>query len=545
MSKLTNTQKQIAAPILKELKNRLGFLNSVGLNYLSLNRTARTLSGGESQRIRLASQIGSGLTGVLYVLDEPSIGLHQKDNDKLIDTLKHLRDLGNTVIVVEHDEDTIANADWIVDVGPKAGEHGGEIVFSGSIDDFRNYADSVTADFVSHRRQITRDLIVARARENMNLDKDLNDLEVENVNTMRDEDVEGQGIYYSKLAPRKNKLETKKDKKNTSKAIKIIGANENNLKNVTVSIPLGKFVCVTGASGSGKSTLINEILGKALMREIYDSNELPGSHKSIEGMDNVDKIVIIDQSPIGRTPRSNSATYTGVFNPIREIFAATRESKLRGYKVGRFSFNTKGGRCEKCKGDGVLKIEMNFLPDVEVTCEECHGKRYNRETLEIDFKGKNIADILEMTVEEAVRFFENVPSIYNKLKTLDKVGLGYIRLGQSATTLSGGEAQRVKLATELAKRQTGQTFYLLDEPTTGLHFADVENLLVVLHSLVLKGNTVLCIEHNLDVIKTADHIIDLGPEGGDKGGEVIAVGTVEDIINSKRSYTGKYLAKSQ
>ncbi len=506
---LSKNEYIIAKQILKELSARLGFLVSVGLNYLTLSRKAKSLSGGESQRIRLASQIGSGLTGVLYVLDEPSIGLHQKDNEKLIKTLKYLRDLGNTVIVVEHDEDTIHNADHIVDIGPRAGEHGGEIIFEGNLEQLKK-SKTLTADYISKRRVITKEQILKDIR---NIEKDVNDLEVERI------------------------------KKTSGKYIEVLGASENNLKDISVKFPLGKFITVTGASGSGKSTLVNDILAKALMKEIYDSKDFPGKHKGINGVENIDKVVVIDQSPIGRTPRSNPATYTGVFNFIRDMFSQTKEAKMRGYGPGRFSFNTKGGRCEKCSGDGVIKIEMQFLPDVYVTCEECDGKRYNRDTLEIDFKGKNISDILDMTVEEALKFFENISFINNKLKTLDRVGLGYIRLGQAATTLSGGEAQRVKLATELAKKQTGKTMYILDEPTTGLHFYDVEQLLHVLHSLVQKGNTVLVIEHNLDVIKTADHIIDLGPEGGDKGGSVIFEGSVSDIVECKESYTGQWLKK--
>ncbi|MEI6462519.1 MAG: excinuclease ABC subunit UvrA [bacterium] len=535
-TELTESQKIISKQILKELNSRLGFLISVGLDYLTLSRTAKTLSGGEAQRIRLASQIGSGLSGVLYVLDEPSIGLHQKDNSKLIATLKYLRDLGNTVIVVEHDEDTIRNADWITDIGPKAGEHGGEVIFNGTLEDFLKTKTSITADYITGKRTINKEDIIAKTQL---VEKDLNDLEVESFQT---------GDY---MMSKKNKLEMQKMKlqlieqpvKKEQKYIEIIGAEENNLKNINVKIPVGKFVCVTGSSGSGKSTLINEILAKKLMSYFYKNKELPGKHKEIRGLNNIDKVVVIDQSPIGRTPRSNPATYTGVFNFIRDIFSQTKEAKMRGYGPGRFSFNTKGGRCEKCSGDGVIRIEMQFLPDVYVTCEECGGKRYNRDTLEIDFKGKNIADVLDMTIEEALKFFDNIAFIKNKLKTLDKVGLGYIRMGQSAVTLSGGEAQRVKLATELAKKQTGKTLYILDEPTTGLHFYDIEHLLVVLHSLVQKGNTVLVIEHNLDVIKTADYVIDLGPDGGDKGGEVIFEGTITELLKNKKSYTAEWLKK--
>ncbi|MEI6886988.1 MAG: excinuclease ABC subunit UvrA [bacterium] len=535
---LSESYKLISKQILKELNSRLGFLISVGLDYLTLSRTARTLSGGEAQRIRLASQIGSGLSGVLYVLDEPSIGLHQKDNSKLIKTLKYLRDLGNTVIVVEHDEDTIMNADWITDIGPKAGEHGGEVIFNGTLGDFLKTKTSITADYITGKRTINKEDILAKTEL---VEKDLNDLEVESFKT---------GDYMmskkNKLMMQKMKLKLKDEepKTSTQKYIEIIGAAENNLKNIDVHIPVGKFVCVTGSSGSGKSTLINDILAKKLMNHFYKSKELPGKHKEIKGLENIDKVVVIDQSPIGRTPRSNPATYTGVFNFIRDIFSQTKEAKMRGYGPGRFSFNTKGGRCEKCSGDGVIRIEMQFLPDVYVTCEECSGKRYNRDTLEIDFKGKNIADVLEMTIEESLKFFDNIAFIKNKLKTLDKVGLGYIRMGQSAVTLSGGEAQRVKLATELAKKQTGKTLYILDEPTTGLHFYDIEHLLVVLHSLVQKGNTVLVIEHNLDVIKTADYVIDLGPDGGDKGGEVIFEGTIPELLKNKKSYTAEWLKKT-
>lgn len=531
MSNLTKSQKTIAKQILKELHARLGFLNSVGLNYITLSRTAKTLSGGEAQRIRLASQIGSGLTGVMYVLDEPSIGLHQKDNEKLIETLKYLRDIGNTVIVVEHDEDTIKNADWIVDVGPKAGEHGGEIVFNGTIKDFLEYKESITSDYISGRKKIEKAAILQKAERDVLTDKDLRDIEVES----------GAQLYENRF--KKLKVTDKNVGQKKDKYLTINGAKENNLKNISVSIPLSKFTVVTGASGSGKSTLINDILSNALMKEVYDSKVVVGAHDNIKGMEYIDKAVIIDQSAIGRTPRSNPATYTGLFNSIRDIFAETKEAKVRGYGPGRFSFNTKGGRCEKCKGDGVIKIAMQFLPDVYVECEECDGKRYNIDTLSVDFKGKNISDILNMTVEESANFFIAHPTIYNKLHTLEKVGLGYIRLGQSATTLSGGEAQRVKLATELSKRQTGKTVYILDEPTTGLHFADVENLLIVLHALVKKGNTVIVIEHNIDVIKTADHIIDLGPNGGQDGGEIIVEGTVDEVMDCDRSYTGAWLKK--
>lgn len=482
----------IAKLILKEITARLQFLLDVGLSYLSLDRGADTLSGGEAQRIRLATQIGSGLTGVLYILDEPSIGLHQRDNTRLLTTLKNLRDLGNTVIVVEHDEETIREADFVVDIGPGAGKHGGEIVSVGTPDQVAKDSNSITGHYLVGTEEIS---IPKRRRS-------------------------GNG-----------------------KKLAVVGATENNLQNVNAEIPLGKFVCITGVSGSGKSTLLNDILAKALSKYFWDSKDEPGEHKKITGVEHIDKMINIDQSPIGRTPRSNPATYTGVFTYIRDLFAETREAKMKGYKAGRFSFNVKGGRCEKCQGDGVIKVEMNFLPDVYITCEECHGKRYNREALEIHYNGKTISDVLEMTVDEAKMFYANVPAIKRKLDTLSEVGLGYMHLGQNATTLSGGEAQRIKLATELARASTGRTLYILDEPTTGLHFADVKRLIHVLNALVEKGNTVVVIEHNLDMIKTADWIIDLGPEGGDKGGEVIASGTPEDVVKVKRSYTGQYLKK--
>lgn len=500
---LSGQEKEIAKQVIKEIKIRLNFLNSVGLNYLTLSRRASTLSGGESQRIRLASQIGTGLTGVLYVLDEPSIGLHQRDNDKLIATLRNLRDIGNTVIVVEHDEDTIRTADYVVDIGPGAGEHGGQIVGAGSLEDILANEDSITAQYLSRRKIISKESIT----------QDLAEIGIENIRES------GKG------------------------SLELRGVTHHNLKNVDVEIPLGKLVTVTGVSGSGKSSLINDVLSKALARQINGNSEVPGAYKELRGIEKLDKVVNIDQSPIGRTPRSNPATYTGVFGPIRDIFAATLESKSRGYQPGRFSFNVRGGRCENCEGDGVIKIEMQFLPDVYVTCEVCNGQRYNRETLQVDFKGKNIAQVLNMTVEEGLAFFEHNRQIADKLKTLNDVGLGYIRLGQSATTLSGGEAQRVKLASELSKRQTGKTLYILDEPTTGLHFEDVRKLLVVLHGLVAKGNSVLIIEHNLDVIKTADYIIDLGPEGGVGGGQIMAIGSVEDIVATKESHTGYWLNK--
>ena len=488
--KLTRQEHNIARRIIKEIKERLGFLNNVGLNYLSLDRTSGTLSGGESQRIRLATQIGSSLMGVLYVLDEPSIGLHQRDNDRLLSTLLRLRDLGNTVIVVEHDEATIRSADYVVDLGPGAGVHGGHAIFSGTPKALLKSKDSLTGQYLTGVRKIS-------------------------VPKMR--------------------------RKGNGKSLEILGAKENNLKEVSVKIPLGCFVCVTGVSGSGKSTLTIDILYKALARHFWRSNDKPGEFKKIEGIHWLDKVIDIDQSPIGRTPRSNPATYTGVFTLVRELFSQVPESRARGYKPGRFSFNVKGGRCEACQGDGVIKVEMHFLPDVFVTCEVCKGKRFNRETLEILYKGKNIADVLNMTAEEGKEFFTNIPSIKIKLQTITDVGLDYIRLGQQATTLSGGEAQRVKLSKELSKRSTGRTLYILDEPTTGLHFADIEHLLKVLDRLVDSGNTVVIIEHNMDVIKTADHIIDLGPEGGDGGGQVLAEGTPEKIAKVKASYTGKYL----
>ncbi len=489
---LSERERFIGHRILKEIKERLGFLNSVGLGYLTLGRGAATLSGGESQRIRLATQIGSCLMGVLYVLDEPSIGLHQRDNDRLLSTLKHLRDIGNTLIVVEHDEDTMRAADWIVDVGPGAGIHGGEILYSGPADGVLDCEDSLTGQYLSGRRCIP----IPTARR------------------------QGNGHRLT-----------------------LLGASENNLKHIDVSFKLGAFNCVTGVSGSGKSSLVNAILYKRLARDLNRAQTRPGKHEGIEGLEHLDKVIDIDQSPIGRTPRSNPATYTGVFNDIRDLYAATADAKMRGYTAGRFSFNVKGGRCEACQGDGILKIEMNFLPDVFVPCEVCGGKRYNRETLEVKYKGKTIADVLEMTVEEGVSFFSAIPKIAKKLQTLQDVGLGYIQIGQPATTLSGGEAQRVKLATELSKRATGRTVYILDEPTTGLHAADVSRLLEVLSRLVDSGNTVIVIEHNLDVIKTADHIIDLGPEGGDKGGTVVACGTPEEIAVCPESYTGQYLKR--
>ena len=487
--KLTNHQMLIGGQILKEINSRIQFLMDVGLNYLTLGRATGTLSGGEAQRIRLATQIGSGLVGVAYILDEPSIGLHQRDNDKLLGTLKHLRDLGNSVIVVEHDEDTMREADFIVDIGPGAGEHGGEVVATGNAEEIMQNEKSVTGAYLSGRI----------------------------------------------------KIPVPETRREATGWLKVLGAQENNLKNIDVSFPLGVMTCVTGVSGSGKSSLVNQILYKRLARDLNRARTIPGKHKGIEGLDQLDKVINIDQSPIGRTPRSNPATYTGVFDLIRDLFAATPDAKARGYKKGRFSFNVKGGRCEACSGDGIIKIEMHFLPDVYVPCEVCKGKRYNRETLEVKYKGKSIYDVLDMTVEEAMHFFENVPSIRRKMETLYDVGLSYIRLGQPSTTLSGGEAQRIKLATELSKRSTGKTIYILDEPTTGLHFADVHKLTEILHRLTADGNTVIVIEHNLDVIKTADYIIDIGPEGGDKGGTVIASGTPEEVAESPVSYTGKYI----
>ena len=488
---LTKQQNLIGGQILKEIRARIRFLMDVGLDYLTLGRATGSLSGGEAQRIRLATQIGSGLVGVAYILDEPSIGLHQRDNDKLLGTLKHLRDLGNSVLVVEHDEDTMREADYIVDIGPGAGEHGGEVVAVGNAEEIMANPASIT------------------------------------------------GAYLSG----KVKIPVPEVRKEPTGWLEIKGAKENNLKNVDVKIPLGIMTCITGVSGSGKSSLINEILYKRLARDLNRARVIPGNHKEIKGIDQLDKVIAIDQSPIGRTPRSNPATYTGVFDLIRDLFASTPDAKARGYKKGRFSFNVKGGRCEACSGDGILKIEMHFLPDVYVPCEVCHGKRYNRETLEVKYKGKSIYDVLNMTVEEALHFFENVPSIRRKMETLYDVGLSYIRLGQPSTQLSGGEAQRIKLATELSKRSTGKTIYILDEPTTGLHFADVHKLTEILKRLSADGNTVVVIEHNLDVIKTADYIIDMGPEGGDKGGTVIAKGTPEEVAESPVSYTGKYIKK--
>ena len=489
--KLSEMQKMIGEQILKEIRARIMFLIDVGLDYLSLSRATGTLSGGEAQRIRLATQIGSGLVGVAYILDEPSIGLHQRDNDKLLKTLTHLRDLGNSVIVVEHDEDTMMAADCIVDIGPGAGEHGGKVVAVGTAEEIMKCEDSITGAYLSGRRSIP----------------------------------------------------VPSERRQPTGWLKVRGARENNLKNVDVDIPLGVMTCVTGVSGSGKSSLVNEILYKSLAKKLNRARTIAGAHDGIDGVDQLDKIIAIDQSPIGRTPRSNPATYTGVFDLIRDLFAATPDAKAKGYSKGRFSFNVKGGRCEACSGDGIIKIEMHFLPDVYVPCEVCGGKRYNRETLEVKYKGKSIYDVLNMTVEEALKFFENVPSISRKIATLNDVGLSYIRLGQPSTELSGGEAQRIKLATELSRRGTGKTIYVLDEPTTGLHFADVHKLVEILRRLSEGGNTVVVIEHNLDVIKTADYIIDMGPEGGDRGGTVIAKGTPEQVAESPVSYTGRYVKK--
>ena len=489
---LSGAKAQIAGEVVKEIRARLGFLNDVGLNYLTLSRAAKTLSGGEAQRIRLATQIGSGLVGVMYVLDEPSIGLHQRDNARLIDTLHHLRDLGNTLIVVEHDEDTIRSADWLVDIGPGAGEHGGEVVYSGPADHLVDATRSITGDYIAGRRRI--------------------------------------------------EVPKKRRKTRTTKQLTVVGARENNLKDLTVRFPLGVMTCVTGVSGSGKSTLVNQILYPVLADKLNGARIVPGKHARVEGVDQCDKVIHVDQNPIGRTPRSNPATYTGVWDKIRMLFAKTPEAQVRGYGPGRFSFNVKGGRCEACHGDGTLKIEMNFLPDVYVECEECHGKRYNRETLEVKYNGKTVADILDMPISEAAEFFKAYPAISRYLDTLVQVGLGYIRLGQPATTLSGGESQRVKLATELQRRSTGKTVYILDEPTTGLHFEDVNKLLVVLQGLVDKGNTVIVIEHNLDVVKSSDWIIDLGPEGGEGGGTIVAEGTPEHVVQCDESWTGRFLS---
>ena len=487
---LTEREEMIAGRILKEIKSRIGFLNDVGLEYITLSRTAYTLSGGEAQRIRLATQIGSRLTGVLYILDEPSIGLHQRDNDKLLATLKSLRDLGNTLIVVEHDEDTMRTADQIVDIGPGAGEHGGELVAQGTVQEIEACKASITGQYLSGKKEVA--------------------------------------------IPEKRRKPTG--------TLLVKGCQENNLKNIDIKVPLGVLTCITGVSGSGKSSFVNEILYKSLARDLNRARVRPGHYDSMIGLEQLDKVIDIDQSPIGRTPRSNPATYTGVFDMIRDLFAQTPDAKMRGYKNGRFSFNVKGGRCEACKGDGIVRIEMHFLPDIYVPCDVCKGKRYNRETLEVYYKGKNIADVLDMTIEQARDFFSPIQRIHRKLDVLCQVGLGYMRLGQPSTTLSGGEAQRVKLATELSKRGTGRTLYILDEPTTGLHIADVDRLVKILHQLVEGGNTVVVIEHNLDVIKTADQIIDLGPEGGDKGGTIVATGTPEQVAKVKESYTGQYLA---
>jgi excinuclease ABC subunit A len=489
--KFDKTKAQIAKPILKEITERLTFLTNVGLEYLTLSRNARTLSGGEAQRIRLASQIGTGLTGILYVLDEPSIGLHARDMDRLLSTLTNLRNLGNTVIVVEHDENTIRSADWIIDMGPGAGENGGKIISEGKIEKIIKDSKSLTGQYLSGKKRVD--------------------------------------------------IQSEKMKLPNGKYFEILGASQHNLKNIDVKIPLGKLVAVTGVSGSGKSTLVNDTLYKILVNNLQNGKQKPGKYYSLKGLENIDKVINIDQSPIGRTPRSNPATYTGAFTPIRELFAQTKEARERGYKMGRFSFNVKGGRCENCRGDGQIKIEMQFLPDMYVMCQECKGKRYNRDVLQIDYKDKNISDVLNMTVSEALRFFSSIPQIKRKLQTLDDVGLGYIRLGQPATTLSGGEAQRIKLASELSKRARGHTMYILDEPTTGLHFDDISKLIQVLHRLVDKGHSVIMIEHNLDVIRSCDWVIDLGPEGGDRGGKIVAEGTVEQIMNNKKSVTGQAL----
>ena len=490
---LDGSRGEIAKKIVKEVAERLHFLVNVGLDYLTLDRKADTLSGGEAQRIRLASQIGAGLVGVMYILDEPSIGLHQRDNERLLTTLTRLRDIGNTVIVVEHDEEAIRSADFVVDIGPGAGVHGGKIIFSGTPQDLQDHPDSLTGQYLSGAREIP--------------------------------------------TPKERSVP------DPQRTLKVIGATGNNLKKVTLDIPAGLFVCVTGVSGSGKSTLINDTLHRLVARELYGSSPQPAPFESVENIGLFDKVVDIDQSPIGRTPRSNPATYTGMFTPIRDLFAGTHESRARGYKPGRFSFNVKGGRCEACQGDGLIRVEMHFLPDIYVPCDVCLGKRYNRETLSVNYKGKNIHEVLQMTVEDALEFFAPVPTIARKLQTMTDVGLSYITLGQSATTLSGGEAQRIKLSKELSKRDTGQTLYILDEPTTGLHFQDIEQLLSVLHRLRNHGNTVVVIEHNLDVIKTADWVIDLGPEGGDRGGEIIAQGTPEQLARMTHSYTGQFLAR--
>ncbi|KKS69526.1 MAG: UvrABC system protein A [Parcubacteria group bacterium GW2011_GWA1_42_7] len=515
--KLSKNREEIARSIIKEILKRLQFLIDVGLEYLTLERNSTTLSGGEAQRIRLATQIGSGLSGVIYILDEPSIGLHPRDMGKLIATLKELRDLGNSVIVVEHDEQTMKEADWIIDIGPGAGTHGGKVIFEGTWDKLLK-SDTLTGEYLSGRKKVAVRLFPSDEGKCP----------------------KGDGELKFSLNTSSPNLSSTKEGRNTD-FLQILGATEHNLKNINVKIPLGCFAAVTGVSGSGKSTLVNDILGSTLARDFHGAHTEPGAHKLIKGTGNLDKVILIDQSPIGRTPRSNPATYTGLFTPIRAIFASTQEARVRGYNLGRFSFNVKGGRCEACEGEGLKKIEMFFLPDVYVECEECKGKRYNQEALQIEYKGKNISDVLEMSVEEAYEFFQTIPMLENKLKTLKEVGLNYMKIGQPSTTLSGGEAQRIKLATELARRDTGRTLYILDEPTTGLHFDDIKKLLNVLHQLVARGNSVLIIEHNMDVISSADWIIDLGPEGGQKGGYLVAEGTPAQIKKNKKSYTGRYL----
>jgi len=520
-SELKIGEQKLSLPILKEISDRLQFLNDVGLSYLTLSRKAGTLAGGEEQRIRLATQIGSKLSGVLYILDEPSIGLHPRDQHRLIDTLKRLRDLGNTVIVVEHDEQTMQASDWIIDVGPGAGKHGGRIVFEGKVRELLK-SHTLTGEYLSGRKKVEAGSLNLKSQ--FPISKFALTPEVSSGNL-------GVGVNPN-------------DQNLKLKFLVVKGAKEHNLRNIDAKIPLEKFVCVTGVSGSGKSSLINDILARALLRKFYRAKDEPGEHKEILGTENLNKVVLVDQSPIGRTPRSNPATYTGAFSYIRDIFTKTKEARVRGYSAGRFSFNVKGGRCEACEGQGHKKVEMYFLPDIYVECEECHGKRYNKEVLEVAYKDKNIADILNMTVEEAMEFFKNIPGLYEKLKTLKEVGLSYVELGQSATSLSGGEAQRIKLATELSRKATGRTLYVLDEPTTGLHFDDIKKLISVLRGLVEKRNTVIVIEHNISFIGACDYILDLGPEGGENGGQIIAEGTPEQIAKNKKSHTGKYLTKA-